>query len=197
LAPIRAQGQKAEPTPPPREDLLDRLPSLKRILAHLLTEEEEVSLACDTGRTAVLRLTVTGSQIDAIVPSSYSGAGLVVADLAGTPGSALLTGNRIRNRFPGGQAAVVLGVAEAAVTGNVIANEVRITNENRSDAEPAYAAETITTHSLLLHEVPARYDQPPVAIVGNVFVDPPFLPDRPSPLPSWLSLNTVVNFTGT
>jgi hypothetical protein len=153
-------------------------------------EVDEVSLACDTGRTAVLRLAMAGSQIDAVVPSSYSGAGLLVADLTGTPGSALLTGNRIRNRFPDGQAAVVLRLAQAAVTGNVIANEVAIRDTRQLEGDAS-----ITTHSLLLHEGPPRRDQPPLAIVGNVFVDPPSLPHRPAPLLSWRTLNTVVSFT--
>jgi hypothetical protein len=194
LAPIKQQGRRGGVDPPAGRDLLDWLPALKRIWTCLGTEEveevDEVSLACDTGRTAVLRLAMAGSQIDAVVPSSYSGAGLLVADLTGTPGSALLTGNRIRNRFPDGQAAVVLRLAQAAVTGNVIANEVAIRDTRQLEGDAS-----ITTHSLLLHEGPPRRDQPPVAIVGNVFVDPPSLPHRPAPLLSWRTLNTVVSFT--
>jgi hypothetical protein len=201
LAPIRQQGRTAESTSPAGRDLLDLLPALKRILAGLGTEVVEVdeaSFACDTGRTAVLRLAVAGSQIDAVVPDSYSGAGLLVADLTGTPGSALLTGNRIRNRFPEGQAAVILRLTDAAVTGNIIANEVAIASGRQSDEDDeANVAATITTHSLLLHEGPPRRDQPPVAIVGNVFVDPPSLPHRPAQLLSWRTLNTVVSFTET
>jgi hypothetical protein len=36
---------------------------------------------------------------------------------------------------------------------------------------------------------------PPVAIVGNVFVSAPILPDRPGLLPPWYTLNTEVTVT--
>ncbi|HLI56833.1 MAG TPA: hypothetical protein VKY26_07330, partial [Actinomycetota bacterium] len=169
-------------------DLLTLLPTLNGILTNLGATAAGVPLAADTGTAVVLRLALGGSQIDAIVPSSYSGAGLLVADLTSTPGSILLTGNRIRNRFPDGQAAVVLGLADAAVTGNIIANEIPV----KLGTEPA----AVTTHSLVLREGSLRQDTPPVAIVGNVFVDPPILPNRPGQLPAWLTLNTVVASTG-
>jgi hypothetical protein len=166
------------------------LPSLNGILTKLGAPTAGVPLAADTGTTTVLRLALTGSQVDAIVPSSYSGAGLLVADFTGTPGSALLTGNRIRNRFPNGQGAVVAGLADAAVTGNIIANEVPIVTT------PTAAVVVVpSTHSLLLSESSTQATAP-VAVVGNVFVNPPILPDRPAQLPQWLTLNAVVPSTG-
>jgi hypothetical protein len=175
--------------PSSSQDLLNRLPSLNGILTKLGAAAAAVPLAADTGTTAVLRLAVTGSEVDAIVPSSYSGAGLLVADFTSTPGSALLTGNRIRNRFPNGQCAIVVGLADAAVTGNIIANEVPIV------AAPTAAVVVPSTHSLLLSESSTQAT-PPVAVVGNVFVNPPILPDRPGQLPQWLTLNAVVSSTG-
>jgi hypothetical protein len=166
------------------------LPSLNGILTKLGAPTAGVPLAADTGTTTVLRLALTGSQVDAIVPSSYSGAGLLVADFTSTPGSAVLTGNRIRNRFPNGQGAVVVGLADAAVTGNIIANEVPIVTT------PTAAVVVVpSTHSLLLSESSTQATAP-VAVVGNVFVNPPILPDRPAQLPQWLTLNAVVPSTG-
>jgi len=204
-------------------EIMTLLPNLNNILTNLGAAVAGVPLAADTGTTAVLRLALAGSQVDAIVPSSYSGAALLVADLTSTPGSALITGNRIRNRFPSGQAAVVLGVADAAaVTGNIIANESPIVAGTPSAAPPAATTTTATTattaataaaagaaattstaaavvinttHSLLLRTSSSQAT-PPVAIVGNVFVNSPILPDRPDQLPQWLTLNTVVPSTG-
>jgi hypothetical protein len=186
-------GQPAQPGGPapaagaatPGADRVNLLPAVDNILANLGAVAAGVPLAGDTGTTAVLRLAMAGSEIDGVLPRSYSGAGLLIADLTGTPGSALLTGNRIRNRFPGGQAAIVGGLADAAVSGNVIANEV-----------PGALDTTTTTHSLILVEHPVRRDTAPVAIVGNVFVNPPILPARPGNLPPWLTLNTVAASTG-
>jgi Family of unknown function (DUF6519) len=176
--------------PPSSQDLLNVLPSLNGILTKLGAPTAGVPLAADTGTTTVLRLDLTGSQVDAIVPSSYSGAGLLVADFTSTPGSAVLTGNRIRNRFPNGQGAVVVGLADAAVTGNIIANEVPIVT-----APTAAVVVLPSTHSLLLSESSTQATAP-VAVVGNVFVNPPILPDRPAQLPQWLTLNAVVPSTG-
>jgi hypothetical protein len=176
-------------------DPLDLLPALKRLLTEMGITADPVTLASDTGTTAILRLALAGGQFDAVVPSSYSGAGLLVADLTDTPGSALLTGNRIRNRFPDGQTAVVLGLADVAVTGNVIANEVPIREDRRITDYLSNAAADVTSRSLVLHEASHPRGAPPVAIVGNVFVDPPMLPHRPPPLPHWQHLNTMVYFT--
>jgi Family of unknown function (DUF6519) len=189
--PAGSPPSSAAASPPSSsQDLLNVLPSLNGILTKLGAPTAGVPLAADTGTTAVLRLALTGSQVDAIVPNSYSGAGLLVADFTSTPGSALLTGNRIRNRFPNGQGAVVAGLADAAVTGNIIANEVPIVA-----AAAAAAIVVPSTHSLLLSESSTQATAP-VAVVGNVFVNPPILPDRPAQLPQWLTLNAVVPSTG-
>jgi Family of unknown function (DUF6519) len=190
--PAGSPPSSAASSPPfASQDLLNLLPSVNGILTNLGAPAAGVPLAGDTGTTAVLRLALTGSQFDAIVPSSYSGAGLLVADFTSTPGSAVLTGNRIRNRFPNGQGAVVVGLADAAVTGNIIANEVPI-----ATAAPTAAVVVLpSTHSLLLSESSTQATVP-VAVVGNVFVNPPTLPDRPAQLPQWSTLNAVVASTG-
>ncbi len=191
VQPAGSPPSSAAGSPPSSDqDVLLRLPSLNGILTNLGASTTGVPLAADTGTTAVLRLALTGSQVDSIVPSSYSGAGLVVADLTSTPGSAMLTGNRLRNRFPNGQAAVIVGIADAAVTGNIVANEVPLATN------PTAAVVVLpTTHSLLINERSAQAT-PPVAVVGNVFVNPPILPGRQDTLPAWITLNTVVASTG-
>lgn len=173
-------------------DLLMQLPVLDQILSNAGASAPAVPPASDTGTLAVLRLALAGSQVDAVVPNSYSGAGLLVIDLTRTPGSALLNGNRIRNRFPAGAAAAVFGLADVAVTGNIIANEVPLMT-----SAATIAATTNVTNSLILREGTQNDNvAAPVAVVGNVFVDPPILPSRPGQLPSWVTLNTMVPSTG-
>lgn len=129
-----------------------------------------------------LRLDLGGCQIDAIIADSHGGAGLLVADFTAEAGAAFIHDNRIRSRFPGGEAAFVAGVAESCVTGNVVANEVEHERENQR------------SHSMGLS--PAM-TPPAVAITGNVFVCSPRLPRRhhvPPAFDSWDPLNTVIDF---
>ena len=128
-----------------------------------------------------LRLDLGGCQIDAVAASD-GGAGLLVADLTAEAGGAFIHDNRIRSRFPGGEAAFVGGVAESCVTGNVVANEVEQDRENQS------------SHSIGLS--PAT-TPPAVAVTGNVFICPPRLPRRhdvPRAFDSWDPLNTVIPY---
>jgi hypothetical protein len=128
-----------------------------------------------------MRLELGGCQIDAVIADSHGGAGLFVADFTPETGTAFIHDNRIRSRFPGGEAAFVGGIAESCITGNVVAN----------DAE--HEGESQQSHSMELF--PAT-EPPAVAITGNVFVRPPRLPRRvhvPRNLESWDLLNTVIH----
>jgi Inner membrane component of T3SS, cytoplasmic domain/Family of unknown function (DUF6519) len=137
----------------------------------------------DHGRPLSLRLDLGDCQIDDIITDARCGAGLLVADFTAEAGSVLLHDNRIRSRFPGGETVFVGGIGEACVTGNVIANEV----EHDKDEQKS--------HSLGLNHVTQA-----VAITGNVFIDPPRLPERHStgphdtPLEPWRQLNTVIDY---
>jgi hypothetical protein len=121
-------GPSSPSAPAPSDLVSSMLPALNTILANVGAQAVQATPATDTGTTLVLRLALSGNQIDAMVTDSYSGPGLIVMDTTATSGSILLTGNRIANRFPGGQAAVIYTVADAAaISGNIIANEVRRT----------------------------------------------------------------------
>jgi Family of unknown function (DUF6519) len=152
------------------------VPVLDNLLNSLGTAGPPVPIATDTGVTVALRLDMSGCQVDSVLVDSYSGAALIVADLSAAPGSALIHGNRLRNRFPSGQTALVVGMGDVAITGNVMANEV-----------PKSAGGT--TYSLVLLEgATTNLPTAPVAVVGNVFVD--LLLVSPMVLP-WGTLNTV------
>jgi hypothetical protein len=127
-----------------------------------------------------LRLDLGGCHVDAIIPESHSGAGLLVADFTAEAGTAFIHDNRIRSRFPGGETAFVGGVAESCVTGNVVANEAEHEGENRRSRSMGLSPAT---------------EPPAVAITGNVFIRPPRLPGRdhvPRAFNSWDPLNTVI-----
>ena len=162
-----------------------------------------------TGPGTILQLDVSGNRVDATLPGSYSGAGLIVADLTADAGSALIHGNRLRTRFPMGAAALVTGVGEASVTGNLMMNEVPPQASFGGGTSPV----ELSSCSLVLNPAgtplgPALTPPgsafgdvagvPAVAVTGNVFVDPTNLPARPgaasSPLSSWDVLNTVISY---
>jgi hypothetical protein len=155
-----------------------------------------------------LRLDVSDCQIDSVISGSYSGAGLLIADLTADAGSALVHGNRIRSRFPMGETALLAGVGEAAVTGNVVANEVAPQVPFGGGSPPAVLpsyslvlnpgttplSAVITPSGTLFGDVAGV---PAVAVTGNVFVDPPNLPPRPglpAPLDDWRTFNTVISY---
>jgi pSer/pThr/pTyr-binding forkhead associated (FHA) protein len=133
-----------------------------------------------------LKLDLGDCQIDAIVADSPGGAGLIVADFTSETGSVLLHDNRIRGRFPDGEMVFIGKIAEACVTGNIVANETR-------DEEDAWRS-----RSLGLFTATARRA---VAITGNVFVAPYRLPrreyvseDLPPAAREWALLNTVIPY---
>lgn len=110
LTPTQTPGRAAaaaasDPAAPAsRLDLLRRfLPALDNALSNIGAEAAQMPPAADTGTSAVLRLALSGNQIDAIVKNSYSGPGLLLMDTTATFGSIMLTGNRIASRFPRGR----------------------------------------------------------------------------------------------
>ena len=159
----------------------------------------------DPGTSVSLRLDLSDCQIDAIIADSYSGAGLFLVDFTSDAGSVLLHGNRIRSRFPGGEAVLVYNVSEASVTGNIVANElVPFANSINGQQAISYSITLNASNTLLATQA--------VAITGNVFIDPTHLPARPAPnlpgddsteaIATWLNqtfgawdvLNTVTNW---
>jgi hypothetical protein len=166
------------------QDQVRALPALDNLLSSLGTPGEAVPVATDTGVGVALRLDMSGCQVDAVLADSYSGGALVVADLSITgsaaPGSALIHGNRLRNRFLGGQTAFMVGMGEVAITGNVMANEVP--QDDFTSGE---------SFSLVLLEGATDLRTAPVAVVGNVFIDAVSV--KPWPMAqSWYMLNTVI-----
>jgi hypothetical protein len=189
-----AAAVAADSTPATKADLVSMLlPALNNVVTDVGAQATQVPVASDTGTTPTLRLTLSGNQIDAMVTDSYSGPGLLVMDITGTTGSILLNGNRVANRYPNGQGAVVYTMQNAAaLNGNIIANEAAGAGLVISPLvvkTPDTAAPTNTTCSLFFLETQAA-DNLPVAIVGNVFVAAPIL--LPSQLQqTWLTLNAV------
>jgi hypothetical protein len=168
-------------------------PPIIGVLPPPLPSPPAVPFESDTGTALTLRLDVGDCQIDAIVAESWSGAGLLVADLTSTPGSALVHGNRVRSRFPQGQTALLAGLGEVSVTGNIMANEIATTTVVLVAEASALAT---STYSLALHPGTTTLSAPPVAVVGNVFIDLPSLPARSDPsLPSWDSLNAEIPYS--
>jgi pSer/pThr/pTyr-binding forkhead associated (FHA) protein len=161
--------------------------------------------AADPGTSVSLRFDLSDCQIDAIITDSYSGAGLFLVDFTSDAGSALLHGNRIRSRFPGGETVLVYGLSEASVTGNIVANEL-VPFANLINGQQ------VTSYSITLNASNTLLATQAVAITGNVFIDPTNLPARPAPnlpgndftqaIATWLNqtfaawdvLNTVTNW---
>jgi hypothetical protein len=193
--------QPAAPAgPPPVSDLVSKLlPNFNDILVNAGAPTPQVAPATDTGTQPVLRLALSGNEIDAVVANSYSGPGLLVADMTATFGSILLTGNRVTNRFPNGQAAVICTVEDAvAINGNIVANETAAAADQTRAAMVvgAPAAPANTTCSLFCMESESTSTDTqanilPVTIVGNVLVSAPILLPT-SPLNYWLRFNAVM-----
>jgi hypothetical protein len=166
------------------QENVQALPAIDQLIQQIGAPAQQVPVATDTGVNITLRFDMSDCQVDAVLADSYSGAALIVADLTAVPGSAILHGNRLRNRFPDGQTALVIGLGDAALTGNVIANEV-----------PGRERKAVGVgRSLVLWEGATSLSAPPVAIVGNVFIDPVVVPSRPGSLPAWQTLNTVIEY---
>jgi hypothetical protein len=144
--------------------------------------------AAETGTSVIPRVDLTDCQVDAIVATSYSGAALALIDLTyltvSEAASAIVHGNRLRSRFPGGETAAGAYLTEACVTGNIVANEAAI---------PATASAALPNSFSLSLIVPITLGELPVAgiVSGNVFIDPPVL----SALENWTSFNTVINYS--
>ena len=171
-------------------------PAIDAIFTKLGASESAAPIpAADTGTSVSLRLDLCDCQVDSIIANSYSGAGLFVADLTTGAGSALLHGSRIRSRVPGGQTAFALGLGEAAITGNIVANEVppQAVVPQDTDTQEAAIMRSGNSYSLVLNAA-TPFRVPAVAITGNVFIDPThLLPPRPGPA-DWDTLNTVINW---
>ncbi len=181
--------------------LLRSVTPATRITETLPVALPEVALIplADPGTGVSLRLDCRACQVDAVIAASYSGAGIVVLDFTPNAGSAIFHGNRIRSRFPMGETALVAGLAEAAITGNIVANEV--------PALSSFQSTQLISHSMVLNPantpVGAVLAPPPpalggaaLAVTGNVFIDQTVLPARvatglPAELTDWDVLNTV------
>jgi hypothetical protein len=168
--------------------LVDRIFVIAIALGQILPTNPPAS---DTGMSVSIRLDFGDCQVDALLADSYSGAGLFVADLAQITGSAVVHDSRIHNRFKAGPTALLWGLAETCVTGNVLANEVV------PPTEPTFT--NPNSFSIGVVFPPLRpLGAPAVAITGNVFIDPTNLPGRPNTIPSaladWDVLNTVIPF---
>lgn len=148
----------------------------------------------DVGTSLVLRLAISGNQVDAVIANSYSGAGLILVDQAAAPGSALVNDNRIRSRVPMGAAAWLTSLVECVVTGNTIRNEAVAIGQGTPLAVPYSILAVPATPAGAVAGVTTG-----LVVSGNVLVGGPMqaLP-RPAvaaPMNDWGIFNTVVTFT--
>lgn len=138
----------------------------------------------DTGTSVIPRLDVCDCQVDAVISESYSGAALILADLAqSATASILVHGNRMRTRFASGEAIMGLFVAQASVTGNIIVNEVPV-------PAPAAGRTLPNSFSLTLLGIASPLGTPALAISGNVLIDTALIPGQ-----NWQALNTVIGYS--
>ena len=155
----------------------------------------EVIPVADTGTSVSPRLDVADCQVNAVIAESFSGAALIIADLthdplfpaAAAPGvpvaSAVVHGSRMRTRFPLGEAALAFALAEATVTGNIIANEVAVT------AQPIQSLPN--SYSLSLFQMAEPLGALAAAVSGNILIDP-----LPTNLPQiFQPLNTIIGYS--
>ena len=155
-----------------------------------------VRAAADVGTSLVLRLAISGNQIDAVIANSYSGAWPILVDQAATPGSALVSENRIRSRVPMGAAAWLANLVECVVTGNTIHNEAIASSQVTPLAFP-YSILAVPIPAAPAGAVPTATTS--LVVSGNVLVGGPMqaLP-RPAvaaPMNDWGVFNTIVTFT--
>jgi len=155
-----------------------------------------VKAAADVGTSLVLRLAISGNQIDAVIANSYSGAGLILVDQAAAPGSVLVSDNRIRSRVPMGAAAWLTSLVECLVTGNTIRNEAIASSQGTPLAFP-YSILAIPIPGTPAGAVPAATTD--LVVSGNVLVGGPMqaLPRLAvaAPMNDWGVFNTVVTFS--
>jgi hypothetical protein len=148
-----------------------------------VTVEPVIPLA-DTGTSVSPRLDLCDCQVDAVIAESYSGPALILVDLteSASTTSAVIHGNRLRCRFPSGETAMSLWLAQACVTGNIVANEV---------ANPTQPSRTmLNSYSMTMLGTAQPFGALAVAISANVFIDPIAVPTSNSD-----TLNTIVNYS--
>jgi hypothetical protein len=158
---------------------------------------EPAIAVAETGTSVFPRLDLADCQVDAVIADSYSGAALIMADLAEDPltfstpivlgprvASAVVHGNRMRCRFPLGETVLGFAFAEANVTGNVIKNEVAYPTQPSQTLPPAF--------SLSLFQMAMPLGAPAEVVSGNILIDPPVLQLAQQ---TWQPLNTVINFS--
>jgi hypothetical protein len=164
-----------------------KLQELPANLAGLFKERGAVDVGelipeADPGTALAPRIDVTRNQVDAVIADSYSGAGLLVIALDTTRASSLVcSGNRIRSRIVAGATASLWSLAECAVTGNIVSNEI----------------EGLARGSRSLVLRPQKMgDFAAVAVTGNVLIGRALLPprDKPAPFDDWVDLNTVIGY---
>jgi hypothetical protein len=191
------RARAAKPAAAPRAGAAAVLPPALNSIFRLPTGvTAEAIPPADTGTNVSLRLDLADCQVDGVIAESYSGAALIVADLTQDPifpsavppgtavASAVVHGNRLRSRFLLGETGLVFALAEASVTGNVIANEVAF------PAQPSQA--TPESWSLSLFEMAQPLGALAVAVSGNILIDPPSMPNA---YQAWQALNTVVDYS--
>jgi hypothetical protein len=169
-------------------------PALSTIFPPLPPGPPEVVIPpADTGTSVSPRLDLADCQVDAVIADSYSGAALIIADLTQEPAppalpgpavaSAIVHGNRMRSRFPQGETALGFALAEACVTGNIIANEVVVPTQPSQTFPPSWSL------SLFLMTQPLGATA--AAVSGNILID---LPAPPNLAQTWQPLNTVIGY---
>jgi hypothetical protein len=157
-----------------------------------------VPVGADVGTSLVLRASISGNQIDAVIANSYSGAGLILVDLAATPGSALVSDNRIRSRIPMGAAAWLTNLVECVVTGNTIRNEAMPVATAVSPGAPLASPYSILAISGTPTD-PVSSATTGLVVSGNVLVGGMMqpltrVPAVAAPLNDWGVFNTIVTF---
>jgi hypothetical protein len=147
---------------------------------------EPVSPVTETPASGPLRLDFGDCDIDAVIAASNSGAGLLVLDYTQNAGSVLIHDSQIRSSFPRGETVLAMGLEQACVTANILANEIPL---------PAPTDIGLNSRSIVLYPVVGQ-----VAITGNVCIGPTILytPGRPPTIPwmltDWNVFNTVIAY---
>jgi IPT/TIG domain len=196
--PTAAEPAEAAPAEAARAAAAAELPSVLNTIFRIPPGVIEPAIeVAETGTSVFPRLDLADCQVDAVIADSYSGAALIMADLAEDPltfstpivlgprvASAVVHGSRMRCRFPLGETALGFAFAEANVTGNVIANEVAYPTQPSQTLPPAY--------SLSLFQMAKPLGAPAEVVSGNILIDPPVLELAQQ---TWQPLNTVINFS--
>ncbi len=160
-------------------ELPSRIVSIFKVPAHAATRDLVPEV--DPGTALIPRLDVSANQVDAVLADADSAAALFVLALDTTRMSSLVcTGNRFRSRVVQGATVSLWALAECAVTGNIVSNEIPGAENDKS----------------IVLEPETVGKAPAVAVTGNVLVGPVVLPPRPNPAPfdTWFGLNTITNY---